>query len=158
MQVGHPPFTAEDPLSIYKRVAKGDLHLPSFLDGPTRSLLRNLLTADTTRRYGCLKGGAADVTNHRFFDGFDWRGLVSKKLPPPFVPPRSYQADDPKLWVHSVQQQQVSSVGKLFSTDDGPPTVQPDRQVIELQKRLSGEKKVVSLRLGAAESDAFAAW
>jgi serine/threonine protein kinase len=84
---GRPPFTAADPLAIYKRVAAGDVTLPAHLSGPARDLLRNLLVADTTRRFGCRVGGVGDVMRHRFFEGLDWGALAARALPPPYVPP-----------------------------------------------------------------------
>ena len=41
---------------------------------------------DVTRRLGCGVGGPNGVTNQRFYAGFDWQGLLDKRLTPPFVP------------------------------------------------------------------------
>jgi hypothetical protein len=30
------------------------------------------LTADVTKRYGCLKAGVDDIKNHRFYKGLDF--------------------------------------------------------------------------------------
>ena len=37
-----------------------------------KSLVKHLLVADVTKRYGCLKAGANDIKNHRWFKTLDW--------------------------------------------------------------------------------------
>lgn len=51
-----------------------------------KSLIKHLLTGDTTKRYGCLKNGVKDIIDHRLFRGFNWRDLVFLKLEPPYIP------------------------------------------------------------------------
>lgn len=34
----------------------------------------------------CLQGGAEDIKQHRWFDGFDWEGLFTRRMRAPFVP------------------------------------------------------------------------
>jgi len=51
-----------------------------------KSLVKHLLVADVTKRYGCLKNGANDIKNHRWFKNLDWFKLSQKKLPVPFLP------------------------------------------------------------------------
>ena len=51
-----------------------------------KSIVKHLLVADVTKRYGCLKNGANDIKNHRWFKTLDWFKLSQKKLPVPFLP------------------------------------------------------------------------
>jgi len=51
-----------------------------------KSLVKHLLVADVTKRYGCLRNGANDIKNHRWFKNLDWFKLSQKKLPTPFIP------------------------------------------------------------------------
>lgn len=51
-----------------------------------KSLVKRLLTHDLGKRYGNLRDGAADVKNHRWFEGLDWEDLKKKKLPVPYKP------------------------------------------------------------------------
>ena len=37
-----------------------------------KSIVKHLLVADVTKRYGCLKNGANDIKNHRWFKTLDW--------------------------------------------------------------------------------------
>jgi serine/threonine protein kinase len=91
---GEAPFTAETPLQIYERVLKGDLKFPAHFDEAAKSIIRHLLVADVTRRYGCLKGGAKDILEHRFFRSLDLVALVQRKVTAPFVPPPVKRAED----------------------------------------------------------------
>ena len=49
-------------------------------------MIKHLLAADTTKRYGCLKNGVKDIVNHSFFDGFNWRDFIFLRMQPPYVP------------------------------------------------------------------------
>jgi len=51
-----------------------------------KSLVKHLLVADVTKRYGCLKNGANDIKNHRWFKSLDWYKLSQKKNPAPYMP------------------------------------------------------------------------
>lgn len=57
-----------------------------------KDLLRKLLTADRTRRLGCLRGGAADVKDHPWFhvdapnSRLNWDVVNAAGLTPPYIP------------------------------------------------------------------------
>ena len=76
MMVGQPPFVDDDPMGIYQQILNGKLNFPRFIERSAKSLIKKMLVADLTKRYGCLKGGAADIKKHKFFQGliFDDRG------------------------------------------------------------------------------------
>jgi protein kinase X len=46
-----------------------------------KSLIKHLLVADLSKRYGNLKGGVEDIKQHRWFNKVDWKNLLAKKLP-----------------------------------------------------------------------------
>lgn len=46
-----------------------------FLNREAKSLVKHLLVADLTKRYGNLKGGANDIKGHRWFQSMDWEFL-----------------------------------------------------------------------------------
>lgn len=113
---GEAPFTAENPLDIYNRILRGDLRFPAHFDEASKSIIRHLLVADVTQRYGCLRAGPKDVLEHRFFSQaiytppaassgaantapaaaapLDLVALVHKKLAAPWVPPQPKRSDD----------------------------------------------------------------
>ena len=42
--------------------------------------------ADTTRRYGCMKGGADDVKAHRWFHGLSFKKMLLFDVEAPYKP------------------------------------------------------------------------
>ena len=93
MLAGYPPFYDENPFGIYQKILKGVIDFPKHMDPNAKDLIRKLLTADRTKRFGCLHGGAEDVKRHPWFHGLDWQKVVEKKYKPPFIPPARAQND-----------------------------------------------------------------
>ncbi|CAM9730298.1 unnamed protein product [Phaeothamnion confervicola] len=93
MLVGQPPFVDDDPLKVYQQVLAGKLGFPRFIDKSAKSLIKKVLVADLTKRYGCLKGGAEDIKQHKWFSGFEFEKLVARQLPTPIVPAVTGAAD-----------------------------------------------------------------
>ena len=86
MNAGIDPFNDEDPMLIYQKILKGKFKFPQSFNSNAKSLVKHLLEADLSKRYGNLKGGVSDIKNHRFFKGLDWDNLVNLKINPPYVP------------------------------------------------------------------------
>ena len=93
MLVGIDPFNDEDPMMIYKKIIKGKIYYPNSMDRDAKSLIKHLLTEDTTKRFGCLRNGVKDIVNHRFFNDFDWKEFVFMKMTPPYVPEVKSESD-----------------------------------------------------------------
>jgi len=93
MQTGQPPFVDDDPMGIYQQILAGKVTFPRHFDRNAKSLIKKVLVADLTKRYGCLKGGAEDIKKHKWFQGFDFEALVERQLPAPIVPAVSSEAD-----------------------------------------------------------------
>jgi serine/threonine protein kinase len=72
MLAGQPPFVDDDPMNIYHQILAGKVNFPRYFDRNAKNLIKKLLSADLTKRYGCLKGGALDIKKHRWFSGTDW--------------------------------------------------------------------------------------
>lgn len=90
---GIDPFNDEDPMGIYQKILKGKIKFPKDFDKfdslsnrNGKSLVKHLLVADLTKRFGNLKGGSHDVMKHRFFSDIDWTLLYNRKIPSPFKP------------------------------------------------------------------------
>ena len=79
MLVGIDPFNDEDPMMIYQKIIKGKIYYPNSMDRDAKSLIKHLLTEDTTKRFGCLRNGVKDIVNHRFFNDFDWKEFAQRK-------------------------------------------------------------------------------
>lgn len=90
MMAGQPPFVDDDPMGIYQQ---GKVTFPRHFDRNAKSLIKKLLVADLTKRYGCLKGAADDIKKHKWFQGFDWEQLLNRQLQAPVVPAVAGEAD-----------------------------------------------------------------
>jgi hypothetical protein len=56
-------------------------------------IILQLLVKDTSRRFGCGKSGAAEIKNHKFFQGVDWSRLRRKEIRAPWKPKLSNHLD-----------------------------------------------------------------
>ena len=92
MLVGIDPFSDDDPMKTYQKILKGKINFPKTINKDAKSLIKHLLTQDTSKRYGCLKNGVKDILNHRFFEGFDWKNFVYLSMPAPYIP--NVKSDD----------------------------------------------------------------
>lgn len=76
MLAGIDPFNDEDPMAIYQKILKGKVKFPRNFDKEAKALVKHLLVADITKRFGNLKDGANDIKNHKWFEGFNWDQLI----------------------------------------------------------------------------------
>ena len=74
-------------MEIYQKILKGKVKFPRSFDKGAKSLVKHLLVADLTKRFGNLKGGSKDIKNHRFYKKLDFDALLGQKLPAPYKPP-----------------------------------------------------------------------
>lgn len=87
MLAGIDPFNDEDPMAIYQKILKGKIKFPRDFDKKAKSLVKHLLVADTSKRYGWLKGGVSDIKNHKWFrEDWDWIALAEKEIPAEYIP------------------------------------------------------------------------
>jgi len=86
MLAGYPPFYDENPFGIYQKILKGAIEFPRHMDPHARDLVKKLLTADRTKRFGCLRDGAEDIRRHPWFAATKWDQLFARQVRPPFVP------------------------------------------------------------------------
>jgi len=86
MLCGQPPFVDDDPMGIYQQILAGTVTFPRFIDRNAKSLIKKLLTADLTKRFGCLKHGAEDVKKHKWYTGFNFDDLIEYKCEAPILP------------------------------------------------------------------------
>ena len=86
MIAGIDPFADDDPMIIYQNILKGKFHFPKGFDNDAKSLVRHLLVADLSKRYGNLKNGVNDIKHHRYMNTINFNNLLSKKISPPYRP------------------------------------------------------------------------
>jgi serine/threonine protein kinase len=73
-------------MGIYRNILKGKISFTSNFDKDAKSLVKHLLVADLSKRYGNLKDGVNDIKKHRWFNNFSWDDLMKKKIKAPYVP------------------------------------------------------------------------
>jgi serine/threonine protein kinase len=93
MLAGHPPFFDEDHFKLYEKILQCKLRFPPHFDPNAKDLVKNLLTADLSKRFGNLKDGVADIKNHKWFNGMDWQKLKNCELPAPYIPKVAHEGD-----------------------------------------------------------------
>lgn len=71
----------------------GKRRLVANLRRNAKSLVKHLLQADLSKRYGNLKNGVNDIKGHRFFNGMNWTKLLKKELDAPYVPALKGEGD-----------------------------------------------------------------
>ena len=99
MHAGFDPFgggECDDIMKIYKKILKGKITFPSIFEKEAKdakSLIKHLLVADLSKRYGNLKDGIIlcylgfkDIKNHRWFNSLNWDDLIKKKIKPFYTP------------------------------------------------------------------------
>ncbi|XP_034099957.1 cGMP-dependent protein kinase, isozyme 1 [Drosophila albomicans] len=92
---GAPPFNAPDPMQTYNLILKG-IDMISFPKHTSRwavQLIKRLCRDVPSERLGYQTGGIQDIKKHKWFLGFDWDGLASQLLIPPFVRPIAHPTD-----------------------------------------------------------------
>lgn len=85
---GNPPFTASDPMKTYNLILKG-IDMVDFdnVGRSAQSLIKKLCRDLPSERLGYQRGGIMDIRKHKWFQGFDWDGLVGRTLPSPIQQP-----------------------------------------------------------------------
>ncbi|CAL8110302.1 unnamed protein product [Orchesella dallaii] len=86
VQAVYPPFFAKQPMQIYDKIVSGRFRFPAHFSDDLKDLLRRLLEADLSKRFGNLKGGVNDIKSHKWFASTDWIAIFQKKVEAPFIP------------------------------------------------------------------------
>ena len=55
---------------------KGKIKFPRNFDKNAKSIVKHLVVADLSKRYGNLKHGVNDIKTHRYFKNIDWDLLL----------------------------------------------------------------------------------
>ncbi|CAG0888429.1 unnamed protein product [Darwinula stevensoni] len=85
---GTPPFTGPDPMRTYNIILKGidAIEFPRNITRNATALIKKLCRENPSERLGYQKGGIKDIQKHKWFDGFNWEGVLNRSLNPPIVP------------------------------------------------------------------------
>uniref|UniRef100_A0A6V1MD63 cAMP-dependent protein kinase n=1 Tax=Heterosigma akashiwo TaxID=2829 RepID=A0A6V1MD63_HETAK len=93
MIVGFAPFFDENPLGIYQKILSGKPPLGNIPDKFAKLLVKGLLEKDRTKRLGCMKGGVAQIKNHKWFTNVNWQAVADLQAQPAYLPAVSGEAD-----------------------------------------------------------------
>ncbi|ORY96167.1 kinase-like domain-containing protein [Syncephalastrum racemosum] len=93
MLAGYPPFFDDSQFRLYEKILTSEPRYPPHFSPQARDLLTHLLTTDLTSRYGNLKRGYHDITEHPWFADIDFEQLLQRKVEPPYVPQLSSEGD-----------------------------------------------------------------
>ncbi|KAL2912746.1 cAMP-dependent protein kinase catalytic subunit [Polyrhizophydium stewartii] len=93
MVAGYPPFYHEEHMKLYENILACKPKFPQNFDPHCKDLVKRLLSADLTKRFGNLKGGVLDIKRHKWFAGVDWEKLQALEIPAPYIPPLKGDGD-----------------------------------------------------------------
>jgi len=79
---GEPPF--KSPKYIMKGIDVATF--PSKVSKYGKEIIKNLVQVNPSKRLGNFKNGIDDIKNHRWFQAFDWPGLVQRTITAPWEP------------------------------------------------------------------------
>merc|ERR1712070_414254 len=84
MIVGQPPFCDEEPMGVYQKILAGKIYFPKYFDRNAKALVKNILQADLSKRYGNLKDGPADIMQSKWISTINLALLEQHQIPAPF--------------------------------------------------------------------------
>jgi serine/threonine protein kinase len=112
MIVGQPPFCDEDPMGIYQKILAGKVYFPKYFDKNAKALVKKLITADLSKRFGNLKDGSKDIMDHKWFATYELPKMEKMEYPAPFKPAMKDEND-------------TSNFEDIPDSKDLPPIVPP---------------------------------
>ena len=87
MLCGIPPFYNENVEKMYQLIESAELKFPKRIpiSDEAKDLIRKLLIKDQDKRLGA-QGGFDAIKEQSWFKNFDFKSLLEKKIPAPFIP------------------------------------------------------------------------
>mmetsp|Transcript_81459 Transcript_81459/g.230833 ORF Transcript_81459/g.230833 Transcript_81459/m.230833 type:complete len:108 (+) Transcript_81459:2-325(+) len=73
-------------MGIYQKILAGKVYFPKYFDKNAKALVKKLLIADLSKRFGNLKDGHKDVLQSKWFATIDFAVLEKLEMPSPFKP------------------------------------------------------------------------
>jgi len=100
---GHAPFEAKDPMETYQKIVRGVNHVTFVYkdrDPKAVDLVQNMLKHAPNERLPVRVGGVANLKNHAWYKGFDWKAMANAQMAAPFVPKVRGPTDISNFKVH----------------------------------------------------------
>lgn len=86
---GYPPFEAHSQTQTYRKILEGIDKVkfpPKCRSIEVTTLIQKLCSANPQDRPPMRPGGIKNLSNARWYDGFDWDAFRNLKMKPPYVP------------------------------------------------------------------------
>lgn len=97
-------------MKLYEKIIANKPKFPSYFDPVAKDLLKQLLMADLSKRFGNLQHGSRDVFNHEWFKEVDWNRLYNRAIPAPYIPKIAGDGDSSQF--DKYQENDVSLYGQ----------------------------------------------
>ena len=111
MLAGYPPFFDEDHVRLYEKILTGKVRYPPHFDPNAKDLIKRLLVADLSKRFGNLKNGTADIKKHKWFADLDWDKLFACEITPPYIPNVRHPGDTSNFDVYEEETEPYGKPG-----------------------------------------------
>jgi len=117
MLTGQPPFVDDDPMGIYQLILNGKVNFPRYIEHNAKSLLKKILVADLTKRFGCRTNGVQDIKKHKWFSDLNWDKLLSRQYTGKRVIPQLSNAEDTSNFDTYPDSEEETSMPEYSGTD-----------------------------------------
>lgn len=89
MLTGAPPFVSDQIQQLFEKIIKSQIVFPKTVSAEAADLITKLLQKEPVKRLD----DPNKIMAHPWFKGIDWKKLLAKEIPPPFVPKVSDDLD-----------------------------------------------------------------
>lgn len=86
MMTGTTPFADNDAMKVYQNILKHDIKIPNSFSRDVADIVKKLLHAQQSKRFGTLKGGLNAVMKHKWLTNQNFADLIAGKTKAPYVP------------------------------------------------------------------------
>ena len=93
MMAGTTPFADVDAMKVYQNILRHDIKIPSSFSKDVADIVKKLLHAQQSKRFGTLKGGLSIAMKHKWLANVNFPDLISGKSKAPYVPKVSSKDD-----------------------------------------------------------------
>eukprot|EP00929_Paragymnodinium_shiwhaense_P076046 TRINITY_DN39004_c0_g1_i1.p2 TRINITY_DN39004_c0_g1~~TRINITY_DN39004_c0_g1_i1.p2 ORF type:complete len:187 (-),score=31.18 TRINITY_DN39004_c0_g1_i1:94-654(-) len=104
---GQPPFCDEDAMGVYQKILAGKVYFLESFDKNAKALVKNLLTAVLSQRYGNREAGPDDILKHKWFASLDLAQLQALRIDAPFKPAMQDEKDYSNFQVEDFQEEEL---------------------------------------------------
>jgi serine/threonine protein kinase len=100
MIAGIDPFHDPDAIILYENITNCRLNFPVGFDKDAKSLIKNLLKVNLSKRYGNMKNGVNDIKRHRWFKNLNWEAVYNQEIEMYYIPTIRFQGDTSNFYIY----------------------------------------------------------